>query len=572
MTVKNKLLMGLGTILFMVIVVGGAGIWNMMRSSAWLEAVGASSRGTMQLANAQNALWQLRYGIMEFIRFTDKTARDKIVSDEARWYREIDANLAAFRQAHQGAEETARLQKLQAVFKQYKDARPRWFQLYGEWQLEEAAEWHSKTLAPSGERTIAALSELIQLQQKNARALEEEASRRTAMLRIVLAGLVALTVAVLLAVAYRTVNAISKPLDAALAMANKVASGDLTAAIEVHTNDEFGKLLSALKTMNENLTRMVHDIRGGADSIHSAAEEVATGNANLSQRTEEQASTLEETVSSMEELTSAVRENTQNADSANHLAEEANRVAARGGDAVNTVVATMNDIQESSKKISDIIGVIDGIAFQTNILALNAAVEAARAGDQGRGFAVVASEVRALAQRSADAAKEIKLLIGQSVEKVDSGTRHVENAGNTMREVVAAVEKVTANINRISSASRQQADGIEQVNRAIGQMDQVVQQNAALVEQAAAAAESMQNNAQQLVQSVSVFKLGGATPVAVGRRQAPSRATPAAVPPPAAPRLAQTMRPSVAPPRKDTSLPRSGTVEPKDDDGSWKEF
>ena len=308
-------------------------------------------------------------------------------------------------------------------------------------------------------------------------------------------------------------RSITRPLNAGLAFANKVAAGDLTATIEVTSNDEFGNLLGALKVMNENLTRMVSGIRLSAESIHNAAGEVASGNADLSSRTEEQASTLEETAASMEELTSAVHENTQSAGNANVLAKQANQVAARGGEVVSAVVATMNEIRESSRKIGDIIGVIDGIAFQTNILALNATVEAARAGEQGRGFAVVAAEVRSLAQRSAGAAKEIKALIGDSVEKVGTGTKQVEEAGKTMSEIVASVEKVTANIDQISSASREQASGIGQVNSAISQMDQVVQKNASVVVQAAAAAELMQANAQQLVQSVSVFKLSDAAPV-----------------------------------------------------------
>ena len=308
-------------------------------------------------------------------------------------------------------------------------------------------------------------------------------------------------------------RSITRPLNAGLAFANQVAAGDLTPTIEVTSNDEFGKLLGALKAMNENLTRMVSGIRLSAESIHKAAEEVASGNTDLSQRTEEQASTLEQTAASMEELTSTVNENTQSAGNANVLAKQANQVAARGGEVVSAVVSTMNEIRQSSKKIGDIIGVIDGIAFQTNILALNAAVEAARAGEQGRGFAVVAAEVRSLAQRSAGAAKEIKALIGDSVQKVDTGTQQVEDAGKTMSEIVASVEKVTANIDQISSASREQASGIGQVNSAVSQMDQVVQKNAAVVLQAAAAAELMQANALELVQLVSVFKLGDAVPV-----------------------------------------------------------
>ena len=559
MTVKGKQVAGQGIILLMVMVMGGAGIWNTMRTAQLAGELGASTWGAVQLANAQNALWQLRFGIPQFILYTDKGARDKIVADEVRWYKEIDDNLAAFRKGRRSAEELAALTKLENVFKQYKDARPRWFQLYGEWKLEEAAEWHQKTTMPYGAGTVSGLSELIQLQQKTAEALQKDAIEQTAMLEIVLVVLVILTVVLVLLVSFVTIRSIMGPLGKAVSLANRVAAGDLTVQIEVDSDDEFGKLLGALKTMGENLERMVADIRSGAESIRSSAEEVAAGNASLSQRTEEQAATLEETASSMEQLTSAVRENTQSAHNANALAKEANQVAARGGAVVGAVVTTMNEIQESSKKIGDIIGVIDSIAFQTNILALNAAVEAARAGEQGRGFAVVASEVRALAQRSADAAREIKALIGNSVKKVESGTRQVENAGKTMGEIVASVEKVTVIIDQITSASREQASGIEQVNQAVGQMDQVVQQNAAVVEQAAAAAELMQGNAQQLYQAVSVFKLN---------RIAPAQAT----------AHAQSTAPSKHP--RDLRALRVTAVAPalalnaadNSADGKWKEF
>ena len=510
MTVTRKMSAGLGVILLMVIAMGAVGIWNTMRASQLIEQLGATNtRGAVQLATAESALWQLRYGVPQFMVLTDKAARDKIVADEAKWFKQIEANLATFKNSNHSADELAALKTLEDVFRQFKDARPRWFQLYGDGKIEEAADWRAKTIFPSGAGTVAALDELIELQQKNAEALEKDAMSQTAAPRIILIALVILSVALVLVVSFLTVRSITVPLAKALALANGVAAGDLTASIEVTSNDEFGSLLGALKSMNGNLTRMVTAIRSGAESIRSAAEEVAAGNANLSQRTEEQASTLEQTASSMEQLTSAVGQNTQSADNANAMAKQANQVAAQGGTVVGAVVTTMNEIQESSKKIGDIIGVIDGIAFQTNILALNAAVEAARAGEQGRGFAVVAAEVRSLAQRSADAAKEIKVLIGNSVQKVETGTPQVENAGKTMSEIVAAVEKVTGLIDQISSASREQASGIGQVNQAIGQMDQVVQQNAAVVEQAAAAAESMQSSAQQLVESVSVFKLNG---------------------------------------------------------------
>jgi methyl-accepting chemotaxis protein len=309
----------------------------------------------------------------------------------------------------------------------------------------------------------------------------------------------------------------------AVELAKRVAGGDLTASIAVTSSDETGQLMQALKDMNESLARIVVEVRSGTASMATASEQIASGNQDLSARTEEQASSLEETASSMEELTGTVKQNADNARQANQLAESASEVALRGGAVVSQVVDTMGSINESAKRIVEIIGVIDGIAFQTNILALNAAVEAARAGEQGRGFAVVAAEVRNLAQRSAAAAKEIKTLIGDSVEKVDTGARLVDQAGVTMSEVVASVKRVTDVIGEISAASGEQSSGIDQINQAITQMDDVTQQNAALVEEAAAAAEALREQARRLVQTVSVFKLEGTqrlggTPRMEGRR------------------------------------------------------
>ena len=303
------------------------------------------------------------------------------------------------------------------------------------------------------------------------------------------------------------IRAIVNPLNEAITVANAVASGDLTSRIEVNSTNETGRLLQALKTMNENLVDLVGKVRMGTDQITTASGEIASGNSDLSQRTEEQASSLEETASSMEELTSTVKQNADNARQANQLAAGASEVAMKGGSVVGQVVQTMSSINESSKKIVDIISVIDGIAFQTNILALNAAVEAARAGEQGRGFAVVATEVRTLAQRSAAAAKEIKELISDSVTKVEDGTRLVDEAGATMDEIVTAVKRVTDIMSEISAASQEQSSGIEQVNQAVSQMDEVTQQNAALVEEASAAAESMQEQAHALTQAINTFKL-----------------------------------------------------------------
>src|SRR3569832_2122128 len=297
------------------------------------------------------------------------------------------------------------------------------------------------------------------------------------------------------------------PLQAAVKIAGGVAAGDLTQKIEVTSRDETGQLMQALHDMNASLIRIVSQVGSGTATISTASTQIAAGNQDLSSRTEQQASSLEETASSMEELTSTVKQIADNARQANQLAVSASEVAEKGGAVVGQVVHTMESIKDSSKKIVDIIGVIDGIAFQTNILALNAAVEAARAGEQGRGFAVVATEVRSLAQRSAAAAKEIKGLIGDSVDKVENGAKLVEQAGATMDEIVGSVRRVTDVMVEIMAASQEQSTGIEQVNLAIGQMDQVTQQNAALVEEAAAAAASMQEQAAGLARLVATFKL-----------------------------------------------------------------
>ncbi len=297
-------------------------------------------------------------------------------------------------------------------------------------------------------------------------------------------------------------------------IAGKIAAGDLTVDVAVDPRNSTS-LLYAMKEMRDSLVGIVSEVRTGTDTIATASNQMAAGNHDLSSRTEQQASSLEETASSMEELTSTVRQNAENARQANQLAVAASGVAVKGGEVVSQVVDTMGSINESARKIVDIIGVIDGIAFQTNILALNAAVEAARAGEQGRGFAVVASEVRNLAQRSAAAAKEIKTLIGDSVEKVDTGSELVGVAGSTMEEIVDSVKRVTDIMAEIMAASQEQSAGIEQVNQAISQMDTVTQQNAALVEEAAAASESMQGQAANLANVVSVFKLDGRKNAAV---------------------------------------------------------
>jgi len=366
--------------------------------------------------------------------------------------------------------------------------------------------------AGKGKRGMDAMRKLVaEIKAEEASLMGERAKAvatlGTTMARtLVIGGIVAVLLA--LGVAVWLARNITDPLKYAVKLAQRVAKGDLTARVEVRSKDETGQLVGALKDMNAALLDIVTRVRAGTDTIATASSEINAGNQDLSTRTEQQASSLEETASSMEELTSTVKQNADNARQANQLAATASETAVRGGEVVAQVVDTMAAIDASSKKIADIIGVIDGIAFQTNILALNAAVEAARAGEQGRGFAVVAGEVRSLAQRSATAAREIKALIGDSVEKVGTGSRLVDQAGKTMEEVVGSVKRVSDIVSEIAAASDEQHAGIEQINEAVTQMDQVTQQNAALVEEAAAAAESMQDQAAGLAALVGTFHTG----------------------------------------------------------------
>jgi methyl-accepting chemotaxis protein len=298
-----------------------------------------------------------------------------------------------------------------------------------------------------------------------------------------------------------------RPLARSLRMANAVAAGDLTVRIRSRSLNEFGRLVAALDKMRDDLAHAVHGIRMGADSVNIGAKEIADGNADLSTRTEAQASSLEETAAAMEQITTTVKQNTESVEQASQMALAASGVATRGATAMQEVVSTMGGIADASRKIVDIIAVIDGIAFQTNILALNAAVEAARAGEEGRGFAVVATEVRHLAQRSATAAREIKKLIEDSAGRVSSGTKLVDGAGKTMEEITASVQQVAGLMREVAAANREQFAGIEQVGRAVAHMEQAVQQNAALVEQSAAAAEQMSDQAEVLAQTVARFKI-----------------------------------------------------------------
>ena len=401
----------------------------------------------------------------------------------------------------------AALAKLNAARAEYRAPRDKMIELLKAGRSEEAKNVLLLELRPKQVAYMDRLEDLIKLQDKLMVASGDEVSRTVDRAKTTIVVLLAIAGVFALITAVWIIRSVTRPIAEAVTIARGVAAGDLSMEFEAHGTNETGLLLGALHEMKTRLAHIVGDVRGNAEGVASASAQISQGNNDLSARTEQQASALQQTAASMEQLGATVRQNADNAKQADQLARGASTVAIQGGEVVGQVVETMKGINDSSKKVADIIGVIDGIAFQTNILALNAAVEAARAGEQGRGFAVVASEVRSLAQRSADAAKEIKTLIAASVERVEQGTAQVDRAGETMREVVASIRRVTDIVAEISAASTEQSGGVAQIGQAVSQMDQATQQNAALVEESAAAAESLKGQAHQLVDAVAVFQL-----------------------------------------------------------------
>ncbi|PXX37897.1 methyl-accepting chemotaxis protein [Undibacterium pigrum] len=467
----------------------------------------------------------------------DPLATERMVSD---WYRNIhtgvrrttaiakssDPSLASFFAADQ--EESSRTSALLqkeigehmksadeiALFKEigeqrqlYISSRNRVVDLKKEGKVDEASAVLDKEFIPASTIYVKKIEEMLAMQRKQIDDTSGEIQQtyQSSRTLLIILSLIAAMLSVICA--WLMTKSITRPLSRATAVAEKMAQGDLSETIQVILNDEIGKMMHAINGINTGLSSVIGNVRHGTETINVAAAEIASGNADLSSRTESQASSLQETASSMEELTSTVKQNADNARQANQLVISASGVAVKGGEVVGQVVATMGSIKESSRKIVDIISVIDGIAFQTNILALNAAVEAARAGEQGRGFAVVATEVRNLAQRSASAAKEIKHLIDDSVGKVEHGSKLVDTAGQTMTDIVSSVQHVADIMSEITAASQEQSAGIEQVNLAVTQMDEMTQQNAALVEQAAAAAESMREQSGKLSELVAQFHI-----------------------------------------------------------------
>jgi methyl-accepting chemotaxis protein len=471
--------------------------------SDWYRVVYGASRRTLAVAKSTDA------NLVTYFA-ADSAAGNK---EAGRLLKEVEARLTS-------PEETQLLKRVSDARDLYNVHRLAINKLKEANDTETASRMVDEQFMPAAAAYISLLRDLMAMQRKaiddNAARIDQDAAHS---LRLQMA-LTVLLVLLVIVCGITLKSTIVAPLAAAIAVARRVAKGDLTADVQVTSKDEAGQLLEALRDMNHALRGLVTDVIEGAGNIAGASDEIARGNLELSTRTEQQASSLEETASSMEELTSTVKQTSDNALHANQLAGSASDVAAKGGVVVREVVDTMASINTSSQKIVDIISVIDGIAFQTNILALNAAVEAARAGEEGRGFAVVAGEVRSLAQRSAAAAKEIKALIDDSVRKVGQGTTLVAQAGTTMDEIVDSIKRVTDIMGDISAATREQTLGIEQINEAIGQMDQTTQQNAALVEEAAAASATMQQQASKLADAVRVFQLGDTASV---RAAAPAR-------------------------------------------------
>ena len=512
MRVGSRLGAAFGLIILLLIIVSATAVIKISSINSSIEQIVNDRYVKVRLA------FDVRDGVNDQIKFLRGIVIDtKNPEQNKKRYLQLDDTIkqtnlamdkiAAIQSTPTGKQKIKALQDASDVFEAGKVELIRLAQAG---DMEGATEYVLRKLTTSqnaylGLATAFADSQDAQLQAEGKKAV---ADGQTAIELTLVFSLIAVLLAMIMG--YFLTRSIIRPLGTAVQVAESVAAGDLTTEIRVTSSDETGQLMQGLKNMNENLLRIVTEVRSGTQAISSASSQIAAGNLDLSSRTEEQASSLEETASAMEQITATVKQNAENARQANQLAAQASRVAVEGGEVVGQVVSTMEGINVSSRKIVDIISVIDGIAFQTNILALNAAVEAARAGEQGRGFAVVASEVRNLAQRSASAAKEIKVLIDDSVSKVDNGTQLVAKAGATMAEVVSSVKNVTDIVGEISIASHEQSTGIEEINKAITQMDEVTQQNAALVQEASSAAYSLNEQAERLAESISIFKVSAA--------------------------------------------------------------
>jgi methyl-accepting chemotaxis protein len=506
--IKTRLILGFGAMAGLMAVLGAGALFYLSQVRSEFDDVMSDRYPKLRIASE---IKQVNSDVSQAIRnlfiVSDpddiKAQYDLIAGSSKRTNENMDRLEKSIR-SEAGQAALARLKQARA---DYRKPRERVLELLKASRQEEAKTALILELRPAQVVYMDRLEDLVKLQEKLMAESTEEVGVTASRARFAIGSLLAVAAAAALLLGAWIVRSVTRPIDEAVGIARGVAGGNLAMEFEADGKTETGLLLGALHEMKTRLAQIVGEVRGNAEGVASASTQISQGNNDLSGRTEQQASALQQTAASMEELSSTVRQNAENANQASQLARGASAIAIQGGEVVGQVVATMKGINESSKQVADIVGVIDAIAFQTNILALNAAVEAARAGEQGRGFAVVASEVRGLAQRSAGAAKEIKALIAQSVDRVGQGTALVDRAGETMQEVVASIRRVTDIVAEISSASQEQSTGVSQVGEAVAQMDQATQQNAALVEESAAAAESLKSQARQLVDAVAVFRL-----------------------------------------------------------------
>ncbi len=573
-----RLGIGFAVVLILMMMITGIGVWRLQEVGTATEQIVKEDLRLERLAADWVAMTTANgvrtVALMKSTDADDQKYFQKQMSETSKNITEIQKNIEASKLEDAEKQQMAVIAEKRAA---YVAIRSNITKVKESGKDAEAKQMIIATMIPALNLYVESLEKFsaMQREQIDKGAASVDANYRIGRMLLIALGVAATILGIIFS--WLLTAGITKPLSEAVKIAQTVARGDLSGRIDVASTDETGQLLQALKDMNDSLHKTVSQVRIGTQAIATASAEIASGNMDLSSRTEQQASSLEETASSMEELTSTVRQNADNARQANQLAVTASDVAVKGGDVVAQVVATMGSISDSSRKMADIISVIDGIAFQTNILALNAAVEAARAGEQGRGFAVVATEVRNLAQRSAAAAREIKLLIDDSVDKVGVGSKLVEQAGVTMSEVVTSIKRVHDIMGEITAASQEQSDGIEQVNQAVTQMDVVTQQNAALVEEAAAAAESLQDQAANLASLVSVFKLGAgsspALPAAPVKKVAPAAQSVAPKPQRvAAPQKPRALPPASAAPRQVAPISRAPQKPAGGNNEDWEEF
>jgi methyl-accepting chemotaxis protein len=524
LTIRTKLLSGFGAMLLLIVAVGAVG-WRSTAAHAvrFDELFKSNVRATVQLAEAQDALARLRYGLTEYMAVTNLDDRHAIAEQDRKLIAIVDDRMRSFEKNATEPEQRELLAQWNDVWAKYTAARPKFLELYEAYRFDEAARWRNATTTPLASAAVTNLGKLIAVQRVIAERQQVAAvtSARTGGLG---AALVVVAIAIGFGVAFTVRRSVTQPLETAVVVLEAVARRDFTQRLNLSSSDEMGRMASALNQAMESVRAALGEVNTAAEQSTLASQEVAEAAQQLATRAQEQASNLEETAASLEAMSGIVKLNADNAGRANRLALDAREVAEKGGNVVAAAVSAMTEINAASKRIGEIIGTIDEIAFQTTLLALNAAVEAARAGDQGRGFAVVAAEVRSLAQRSAEAAREIKRLIQDTAQKVETGTALVNQSGRTLAEIVEAAKKVNDNVVEIAAAGREQASGIDQVNRAVTAMDRITQASAAQTEELSSTAQALAVQAEQLQSLVGRFVLGIAEPPA-------ARAVPAAAEP-----------------------------------------